>query len=168
MRCPPLPPLRCRRTPNDPPASRRTNSSLDIIFISATRLLVLLPPFTSQKDNDSLSDLRYGHTKIPNLEPGEGESRSCSVTKFSQLFICFVVNKSRNYSCGMYISYSVVQRDFDSCETVIVAVRVRVSSKQKRVREKQGERKKSTEKRQTRERSALRPKRRSSMRVHKT
>jgi hypothetical protein len=44
------------------------------------------PPFTSQEDNDWLSDLRYGHTKISNLEPQEDESRSCIITKFLSLF----------------------------------------------------------------------------------
>ena len=45
-------------------------------------------------------------------------------------YLCFVVNRSRNYCSGMYISYPVVQINFDSCETMIVAPKVRVSSKQ--------------------------------------
>jgi hypothetical protein len=98
------------------------------ISISATRLLLLLPPFTSQEGNDWLSaDLRYVHTKIPDLEVQEDGSRSCRVTKFLSTFL--FVSRSRNCSGVMYVSYSVVQEDFNSCETMIVAARVRVSSK---------------------------------------
>ena len=44
-------------------------------------------------------------------------------------YLSFVVNRSRNIVVGC-ISYSVVQRDFDSRETMIVAASVRVLSKQ--------------------------------------
>jgi hypothetical protein len=91
------------------------------IFISATRLLLLLPPFTSQEDNDWLSDLRYGHTKIPNLEPQEDGSRSCSVTKF--LLLKFRGQQVKETIVVGCISYSVVQKAFDSRETMIVAAR---------------------------------------------
>jgi hypothetical protein len=93
------------------------------MFISASKLQLLLPPFTSQEDNNSLSDLRYGHTNIPNLEPRRMGLEAAALQIFSQLFICFVVNRSRKYRSGMYVSYSIVQKDFDSCETMIVAAK---------------------------------------------
>jgi hypothetical protein len=63
------------------------------IFISATRLLLLLTPFTSQEDNDRFgAELRDEHTKIPNLELQEDASRNRSAAVFpSTSFICFAV-----------------------------------------------------------------------------
>jgi hypothetical protein len=72
---------------------------------------------TSQEDNDQFStELRDGHTKIPNLELHEVGSRGRSAAKI--LSTIFFASWVRNCSGGMCISYSVVPKkkeDFDSC-----------------------------------------------------
>jgi hypothetical protein len=63
-------------------------------FISVARLPLLLPPSTSQEDNDRFSaELRDGHTKIPNLELEEDGSRGRSAAKFLSTFFCFAGKK---------------------------------------------------------------------------